>query len=334
MKKKYEILFIVLIFPILSIAQSRNDAGLQGDAGALSGFYDANVPVNFPTNASSWWHLLDIRHSNTDNNFAMQFSGSFFNQELFFRKTNDSPATAWSKVLLETNGKVGIGTLTASQALTVKGNMNLENSTGGKYIGFGIPEVDEYNTVGSLYSSAVLALSHGLKPHESLGTLVYNHPTSARSAITIGGYGETGIKFYTKDVSTETPGTIFNETPRMTILNSGNIGIGTIDPKEYRLAVNGKIRAQEIKVEASPWPDYVFAKDYTLPTLQETEKHIKEKGHLAGIPSAAEVKANGIDLGEMNAKLLQKIEELTLHLIEMKKEIENLKNKTGSNKND
>jgi hypothetical protein len=105
---------------------------------------------------------------------------------------------------------------------------------------------------------------------------------------------------------------------------NSNVGIGTSDTKGYKLAVNGKIRAQEIKVEASPWPDYVFAPDYELPTLQETEKHIKEKGHLPGIPSAAEVKANGIDLGEMNAKLLQKIEELTLHLIEKDKEIKSL----------
>ena len=107
----------------------------------------------------------------------------------------------------------------------------------------------------------------------------------------------------------------------------GNIGIGTSDPKGYRLAVNGKIRAQEIKVEALPWPDYVFEKDYQLQTLQETEKHIKDKSHLPGIPSAAEVKANGIDLGEMNAKLLQKIEELTLHLIEKDKHIENLESR-------
>nr|WP_197718722.1 hypothetical protein [Pedobacter schmidteae] len=104
-----------------------------------------------------------------------------------------------------------------------------------------------------------------------------------------------------------------------------NVGIGTTDTKGYRLAVNGKIRTHEIKVETANWPDYVFAKDYQLPTLQETEKHIKENGHLPGIPSAEEVKTNGIDLGEMNAKLLQKIEELTLHLINQQKEIELLK---------
>ncbi|PYF74190.1 hypothetical protein [Pedobacter nutrimenti] len=103
--------------------------------------------------------------------------------------------------------------------------------------------------------------------------------------------------------------------------NEGNIGIGTADPKGYKLAVNGKVRAQEIKVETANWPDYVFAKDYQLPSLKETEKHIQEKGHLPGIPSAVDVKDNGVDLGEMNARLLQKIEELTLHLIEKDKQI-------------
>ncbi|ATP58033.1 hypothetical protein CPT03_16950 [Pedobacter ginsengisoli] len=104
----------------------------------------------------------------------------------------------------------------------------------------------------------------------------------------------------------------------------GNVGIGTLAPSE-KLSVKGKIRAQEIKVETANWPDYVFAKGYKLPSLKETEKHIAEKGHLPDIPSAEEVKANGVDLGEMNAKLLKKIEELTLYLIELKKEVEILK---------
>nr|WP_121273832.1 hypothetical protein [Pedobacter schmidteae] len=110
-----------------------------------------------------------------------------------------------------------------------------------------------------------------------------------------------------------------NNNNSITIDNNGNAGVGTTDPKGYKLAVNGNIRAHEIKVETANWPDYVFKSEYKLPTLQETEKHIKERGHLPGIPSVEEVKTNGIDLGEMNAKLLQKIEELTLHLIQQNK---------------
>ncbi|WP_214228808.1 hypothetical protein [Pedobacter sp. B4-66] len=106
-------------------------------------------------------------------------------------------------------------------------------------------------------------------------------------------------------------------------LENGNVGIGTATPNA-KLAVNGNIRAHEIKVETSGWPDYVFAKDYQLPTLQETEQHIKEKGHLQGIPSATEVKTNGVNLGEMDAKILQKVEELTLYLIEQDKKIKQL----------
>ncbi len=112
-----------------------------------------------------------------------------------------------------------------------------------------------------------------------------------------------------------------NLIERMRITSVGNVGIGTADTKGYKLAVAGNVIAESMKVKLQgTWPDFVFAKSYKLPTLQETEAHIKEKGHLPGIPSAEEVKDKGIDLGDMNARLLQKIEELTLHLIEMKKE--------------
>lgn len=119
----------------------------------------------------------------------------------------------------------------------------------------------------------------------------------------------------------------------MTLTTAGNVGIGTLFPGE-KLSVKGNIRAKEIKVEASPWRDYVFTKEYQLPTLQETEKHIKAKGHLPGIPSAKEVETEGINLGAMNAKLLQKIEELTLHLIEQNKAIESLINQNKEQQQD
>ncbi len=102
--------------------------------------------------------------------------------------------------------------------------------------------------------------------------------------------------------------------------NGGNVGIGTVNPNGWKLAVNGKIRAKEIKVETG-WSDFVFFDDYKLPTLQEVENHIKENGHLKDIPSAKEVEEDGIFLGELNSKLLQKIEELTLYTIQQEKKI-------------
>jgi len=105
---------------------------------------------------------------------------------------------------------------------------------------------------------------------------------------------------------------------------TGNVGIGTHIPRN-KLDVNGTIRSREVRVEASPWPDFVFEENYKFPTLIEIEGFIKENQHLPGIPSANEVAEHGIVLGEMSANLLQKIEELTLYAIEQDKEIKELK---------
>ncbi len=107
------------------------------------------------------------------------------------------------------------------------------------------------------------------------------------------------------------------------VANNGNVGIGTATP-DSKLSVNGNIHAKEVKVDLVGWPDYVFEKEYKLPTLDQVETHIKEKGHLQNIPSAQEVAENGIELGEMNKKLLEKIEELTLYTIAQEKRIEAL----------
>ena len=104
---------------------------------------------------------------------------------------------------------------------------------------------------------------------------------------------------------------------------NGNVGIGTTDTEGYKLAVNGDAIFTKIKVKSfGSWPDYVFRKDYTLPSLQEVETFIAENEHLPGIPSAAEMEKGGLDLGEMNNKLLQKIEELTLYIIQLNKKNE------------
>ena len=93
------------------------------------------------------------------------------------------------------------------------------------------------------------------------------------------------------------------------------------------LGIRGKLTASEVKIKLGGWADFVFYEGYKLPTLKEVERHIKEKGHLKNIPSAKEVEKNGIFLGEMDAKLLQKIEELTLYTIEQEKKLKSQKDK-------
>ena len=128
------------------------------------------------------------------------------------------------------------------------------------------------------------------------------------------------ISDFTPPVFSNMTNSIWTQNSNDVNYNQGNVGIGTVNPNGWKLAVNGKIRAKEIKVETG-WSDFVFLNDYKLPTLQEVENHIKEKGHLKNIPSAKEVEENGIFLGEMDSKLLLKIEELTLYTIQQEKKI-------------
>jgi hypothetical protein len=109
----------------------------------------------------------------------------------------------------------------------------------------------------------------------------------------------------------------------MIIRENGNVGIGTDDPGNYRLAVNGHIRTKEITVE-SDWSDFVFEDDYELMPLDRLEQHIKVNKSLPGIPTEEEVLKGGVKVGEIQAKLLEKVEELTLYVIELKKENEKL----------
>jgi hypothetical protein len=109
-------------------------------------------------------------------------------------------------------------------------------------------------------------------------------------------------------------------TTKMIILgNNGYVGIGTTIPDQL-LTVKGTIHSQEVKVDLSvPGPDYVFHPTYKLPTLTEVKAFINKNHHLSEIPSAAEMAKNGLDLGDMNMKLLKKVEELTLYLLEENK---------------
>ncbi len=131
-------------------------------------------------------------------------------------------------------------------------------------------------------------------------------------------------------------GSGFPEEQKVHISNTGEVGIGELQiPSGYKLAVNGKAIAEEVRVEMAgdgtgEWPDYVFQPNYPLLSLSELEQSIQQNGHLPNIPSAAEVEADGIELGDMNRRLLEKVEELTLYVIELKKEIDALKQQKGT----
>ncbi len=123
--------------------------------------------------------------------------------------------------------------------------------------------------------------------------------------------------------------------PSLTFNDQGQVSIGHSSASTassfptdatYNLAVKEKMIAEEVKVRTlANWPDYVFTPAYELTPLEELEIQIEDLGHLPNIPSAEEVASEGILLGEMNAMLLEKVEELTLHLIDMNKEIQTLK---------
>lgn len=116
---------------------------------------------------------------------------------------------------------------------------------------------------------------------------------------------------------------------RLRIATNGAISIGSVPstPTGYKLFVETGILTEKVKVAVATgndWADYVFKKDYPLMPLSGVKEFIKEKGHLPGVPSAEEVVKNGIDLGKMDAKLLEKIEELTLYILQINKRLEQL----------
>lgn len=115
-----------------------------------------------------------------------------------------------------------------------------------------------------------------------------------------------------------------NTADRIIISANGNVGIGSGNPGTNKLSVDGTIGAKKVKVTQNVWADFVFEPGYALPSLREVEGYILENKHLPGIPTAKEVQEDGLDLGEMNKKLLQKVEELTLYIIEQQKRIEKL----------
>lgn len=123
-----------------------------------------------------------------------------------------------------------------------------------------------------------------------------------------------------------------NYGPVLTIASNNNVGIGTTNPT-YKLSVNGIIRSKEVIVETG-WADYVFAEKYPLLPLSEVEKFIMENKHLPNIPSAKEVETNGLQIGDTQKRIMEKIEELTLYIIALEKKVNLLETKLKNTNND
>jgi hypothetical protein len=229
-----------------------------------------------------------------------------------------------------TSGNVGIGTTSPAAKLDVEGGWSI--SSGGFYNDTSV--LTGINTIGNgtlnFRSGGVdgkmVILSSGqvgigtLSPVRKLsiqgsgGTtaaLAFNNSLNHVPYVGVA-YDETndGLAFMINMGTTD-----LNTTPLFIQRVAGNVGIGTTNP-QYKLSVNGTIQAKEVLVN-SGWADYVFRPDYRVRPLAEVAEFIKANHHLPDIPSEKEVKDKGVSLGDMQTKLLAKIEELTLQMIQL-----------------
>ena len=241
---------------------------------------------------SSYWSMTGNTISNPIP-INPYFIGTINSYPLQFR-TNDL-----CRMAISTDGNVGIGTTTPRQMLhVVDGNI-------------------------------LISRTANRAPGSTNGSLLFGD-----TATTGDPYGEWGIEYVDSEdegygLNFWRPwsyeyGTLNN---CLFLKDNGNIGIGTHDP-QAKLAVNGEILAKSVRVNTGStyWPDYVFGKDYNLMSLRELEQYVNANKHLPGIPSAQEVEEQGdIDLGTMNALLLEKVEELTRYVIDLQNQIDELK---------
>ena len=303
--KKILLLFVSLFCVGLGFAQQIGDGYAQTinsfNSILNTGIYDSDkVQTNYPYEIPQWpWkYLFVMRHNDSNLNYQFQISTTFEHDDrIFFRKlahlkTDTEYNNNWQEFATRgVNTFNGVQTINGDQY--VNGNIHVN-----KYLF--IPSNRELIFGNTSDRDHSLRISYN--GNDNNGSCYINYSGDLRYR----------------------NGSMTDDVPVVLFSKDNNVGIGTLDPQGYKLAVNGTIRAKEIKVD-SDWADFVFKKDYKLPTLGDVKKHIEEKGTLPGIPSESDVKANGVSLGEVNALLLQKIEELTLYVIKQQEEIEQLK---------
>jgi hypothetical protein len=233
-------------------------------------------------------------------------SGSYGNSLQFWAYDNLGCANGGMcapKLALMDDGRVGIGTTTPN------GNLEVANSSGGTL-------TISTNRINGTSSSPLFP---------KLDFLGYANSNKARITTTEESYNTNGSKFSILVNNGDSPTSLVE---RFTILQSGKVGIGISNiTTDALLTVNGTIHAKEVKVSLDGLADYVFHPTYKLMPLPEVEQYIKTNSHLPEIPSASEVSKNGMSMGEMQNKLLQKVEELTLYAIEQEKDKKELEKK-------
>ena len=222
------------------------------------------------------------------------------------------------KMALDVNGRLGLGT----QAPTTP----LEVAYADNGYGMGINVTNSSTGTSTLSGYSISNSNNG-----RVGQFVYvpanyiNPPM--RNTVQISSVGNVGLSFVASADAAATPDIFFqsggNPAAMYIVGSTGHVGIGTTTPGSYALAVNGDLAAKRIKVtqgNGTTWPDYVFESDYPLQPLDSVESYIRFHKHLPGVISASEVKKDGIDIVDNQTAMLKKIEELTLYVIELKKE--------------
>ncbi len=271
-----------------------------------SGFFEAFNAANAPeANEWFWGASFNHRANRPDYKFTGQLAIKNSNAAptLYFRSTGIDGTGIWAKALHNNgdqhiNGGLSLtGTITSSKLLLDDPNT-----------------ISDWNTIWQSGFFEAFNAANAPEANEWFWGASFNHRSNRPD------YKFTG-QLAIKNSNT-TPTLYFRSTGidgtgvwAKALHNYGNQSING------NLTVDGTLKTKQVEVKTNVWADFVFEEDYKLPTLIEVEKHIQEKGHLQDIPSAKEVEENGILLGTMNAKLLQKIEELTLYTIQQQKEI-------------
>jgi hypothetical protein len=211
----------------------------------------------------------------------------------------ENPMSNSIKVTFQSNGRVGIGTTTPQSTLDVAGNAGFLNKISIVGTGETGSEVHLINTTKTTSGQAYR-------------WSIFNMTGSYGNSLQFWFYDQLGTTF-------QSGGKWGNV---LTLMDNGNVGIGTNSPNiNDKLTVNGTIHAKEVKVDLDGLADYVFDSSYKLMPLYQVESYVNTNNHLPDMPSASEVSKNGLSMGEMQNKLLQKVEELTLYMIEQQKTI-------------